>query len=259
MEQIEIEELAPFTHTISAKILLRIKQGAFHESPFSDAALIVALRQDIFIANMVQRPVEPIANHCNIDFSLQPASHAMWTYRIIAHAARVTNFAYEACTKDSQRWDNLAQYANDWTLRRPDSFLPVYQAMTCSPHSRFPELRFASDCAVAAHQYHLLCQILLLAHNPRAPVLGPGRTDFILSRDEAIRAKVRSICGSALAHPEYEPAKLTASLVIAMCGELFNDPSETQELLALLSEAELHLGGSSLKAVDKLRAFWKLT
>jgi hypothetical protein len=32
---------------------------------------------------------------------------------------------------------------------------------------------------VAAHQHYLICQLLLTAHDPRRPQLGPGRAEAV--------------------------------------------------------------------------------
>ncbi|KAF7593129.1 hypothetical protein BBP40_012008 [Aspergillus hancockii] len=99
------------SHTVSAHILIRIKEGNICTSSFTDAALIVVLRQEIFVANLTQRPVGSFTDRCNIDTSLGPASEAMWTYRIIAHAAKITDFAYgDVMFRTKDRWNDLLQY-----------------------------------------------------------------------------------------------------------------------------------------------------
>lgn len=209
----------------------------------------------------MNRPVQLVADHCNIDMSLEPAPDAMWVRRIIAHAAIITNFAYGTGTNDSQKWDELWSYALSWDKHKPDSFRPMYcswlgssnhrQAASSSSSngciSSLPIIYYTSDCAVAAQQNFQLCRILLLANNPRARALGLGRAQYVESQEDEIRSAVRIICGISKANPEYIPARLTAGLAIAMCGELFAERSETVELLQILSEAELHLGWPCLK------------
>jgi len=238
--------------------------------------MIVALRQEIIVANMTKRVVEPIADHCNVDMSLEPASDAMWTYRIIAHTARVTNFAYGNNAKNVLQWDRLWKYTIDWDRQKPDSFRPMYcmngentsslvnessQSDTSHFHnerSTFPRIYYTYDCPIAGQQYLQLCRVLLLAHDPRTPVLGLGRADFQRNREEDIRDAVRLICGITISNPEYSPAKGTAGLAIGLCGELFSDLRETVELLRIVSEAELHLGWPCLKVSHRLRVFWNL-
>lgn len=265
------------SHAVSAPILLQIKWGNIRSSGFSDAAMIVALRQEIFVGNMTKRAVEPIAAYCNIDRSMDPATDAMWTYRIIAHAARVTNFAYGNGPKNVLEWDQLWQYIYDWEHHKPDSFLPVYYSYNRdlwtftagnqdgntsssmeAQGSVLPVVYYTYDCPIGGQQYLQLCRILLLAHDPRMPTLGMGRAHYLERQEEEMRGAVRIICGISQSNPEHMPARLTAGLAIALCGELFNDPAETKLLLRLVSEAELHLGWPCLKVSYRLRTFWNL-
>lgn len=220
---------------------------------------------------MTQRTFDiSIWSHCNVDDSLEPACDAVWTFRIIGHAARVTNFVYGEVRKDTERWDELWQYLLDWDRLKPVSF----RALFCSRGGEFsqptkdhqesrkesngglPKIYYAYDCPVGAQQYLQLCRVLLLAHDPRAPVLKLGRTDFLRQQEEKIRDAVRIICGIAISNPEYRPATSTASLSIAMCGELFSDPTETKQLLEIISRNEAHLGWPCLLMGRRLQEFW---
>ena len=265
------------SHAVSAPILLQIKCGNIRSSKFSDAAMIVALRQEIFVGNVTKREVGPIAAYCNVDWSMDPATDATWTYRIIAHAARVTNFSYGCGSKNISEWDRLWQYIHDWEHHKPESFSPIYYSYkrdlwnftagnhngnTSSPTedqgSILPVIFYTYDCPIGGQQYLQLCRILLLAHDPRVPTLGIGRFQYLEHQEEEMRGAVRIICGISQSNPEHMPARITAGLAIALCGELFNDPAETKVLLQLVSEAELHLGWPGLKVSYWLRSFWNL-
>ncbi|KAE8149772.1 hypothetical protein BDV25DRAFT_130105 [Aspergillus avenaceus] len=247
------------SHTVSAQILIRIKEGNICTSSFTDAALIVVLRQEIFVANLTQRPVGSITDHCNIDTSLEPTSEAMWTYRIIVHAAKITDFAYGDITqRTKERWNALAQYVDDWEQQRPDFFVPIYSEPEHPPSSFLPKIWYCNDCHIAARMYLELCRILLLASDPDASTLRIGRLRRSRNNDDMIRTHVRVICGVALTNAEHYVTRTIAGMVIAMCGELFHDPGETRVLLDLLSVAELHLGWPCLKLKEDLREFWRL-
>lgn len=233
--------------------------------------MIVALRQEIFLANMTRRPVEPVAAHCGIDMSLKPVSDTMWAYRMMAHTARITSFIYGDGSKDISEWHQLWQYIKDWNNRKPESFKPIYHGRSTLPanhpvssspdsatESQLPRIYFTYDCPLAGLQYMQLSKILLLAHDPHRPFLGPGRDTYHRSQEEEIREAVRIICGAALANPEYEPARLTAGMAVAMCGELFSDPRETPELYRIVSEAETHMMWPSLMIAKRLKVFWEL-
>ncbi|KAI1856705.1 uncharacterized protein JN550_013699 [Neoarthrinium moseri] len=268
-------------HAVSAPVILRIKQGNIETSSFSHAAIIVALRQEIFVANMTMRPiVEGIMDYCNNDCNVatgsKPNSEAIWTHRIIVHAARVTNYTYTKKPKDVAEWDRLHQYLHEWNTSKPASFEPINHVfdknfrlrvdedqwgagVTESSGHALPLIYYSHDCPVAAQQYLQLCRILLLSHDPRAPPrLGLGRACLIQAQENEIRNSVRIICGIAQSNPEYMPARLTVGMVIAMCGELFSDSTETTQLLRMVTEAEMHLGWPCLKVRDRLKSFWDL-
>ncbi|RAH70056.1 Zn(II)2Cys6 transcription factor [Aspergillus aculeatinus CBS 121060] len=272
------EEQVFTSHAVSTPILLQIKGGNVRPSGFSDAAMIVALRQEIVIGNMVKRAVEPSLASCNANWSLAPADDATWTYRMIAHAARVTTFAYGNGPKAKLEWDRLWQYVLDWEQRKPDSFQPIHYShrtqlwtfrlrpenpgdapsASANGDSLLPVIYYTYDCPIAGQQYLQLSRILLLAHDPRLPSLGMGRAQYLQKQEEEMRNAVRVICGIAMSNPEYMPAKLTAGLAIALGGELFDDPEETRELMHLVAEAELHVGWPCLRVSHRLRAFWGL-
>ncbi|KAI0908584.1 hypothetical protein F4823DRAFT_598290 [Ustulina deusta] len=261
------------THTVSASLLLRITQNNSDPSDLSNAAMAVALRQEIYIANRVKRPIELDGRNCGIDESLTPAPDFIWTFRIMSHAARVTNYAYGSDPRSQTLWDQFWAYLEDWDRARPPSFSPLNQfnressldALSPGNHNLsadgtriFPEIYFLSDCPVAGNQYLELCKILLLAHDPRTPTLGLGRTKSIQVQEEKIRQAVRVVCGISLSNPEFTAARILAGLVIGMAGELFEDASETIQLLEIVSRAEMHLGWPGIKVSPKLQEFWGL-
>ncbi|KAI0434458.1 hypothetical protein F5Y09DRAFT_252925 [Xylaria sp. FL1042] len=261
------------THTVSASLLLRITQHNNDPSDLTNVTMAVALRQEIYMANRVKRPIELDGRNCGIDESLTPAPDFIWTFRIMSHAARVTNYAYGNEPRSQILWDQLWQYLEDWDRARPSSFNPLNQfnregasdTLSSENHNRsvdgtriFPEVYFVSDCPVAGNQYLELCKILLLAHDPRMPSLGLGRMKSIQIQEEKIRQAVRVVCGISLSNPEYTAARILAGLVIGMAGELFKDTSETVQLLEIVSKAEMHLGWPGIKVSPKLQEFWGL-
>lgn len=261
-----IEQQSMSSHAVSAPVLMQIKQGNVRGSGFSEAAMIVALRQEIFIANMTKQPLQPIIAYCNIDETLQPASETMWAYRMIAHAARVTTFVNGTDRNDAVEWAKLWQYLQDWDRCKPNSFLPMHQsAATSSPDpstgeaSSLPRIYYTYDCPVAAQQYLHISRILLMSCMP------PDCTSYLEEEPEApgsrvdkIMEAVRIICGISISNAEYKPARLTAGLAIALCGQHFIGRMETRELLRIVSEAELHLGWPCLKVSHRLRDIWGL-
>ncbi|KAJ5688807.1 hypothetical protein N7462_003199 [Penicillium macrosclerotiorum] len=136
---------------LSAQLLLRITEGHMHPSSFTDAAFLVVLRSEIFVANLTQRPVGNLADHCNIDTSLEPTSERIWALRAIANAAKATDFAYGKSTESSHyHWETLMQYIDGWERLCPKSFLPIYSQDQISPTNPFPQIYYANDYHIAA-------------------------------------------------------------------------------------------------------------
>lgn len=227
--------------------------------------MAIVLRQEIHVANMTKRPVEVGGLECGIEDSLGPASDVMWTCRIMSHAARVTNYAYSSDPRSEALWDQLWGYLERWTLKKPTSFNALNRwddlSLLQRPNSRhgiFPEIYYIHDCSIAGHQYLEICKIVLMAHDPRMPALGLGHTSYKRAQETRIKEAVRTVCGIWLSNPDYVPARVLAGLGIALAGELFTDPSETECLLDIISEAEMHVGWPCLKVSPQLREFWSL-
>ncbi|KAF9875548.1 hypothetical protein CkaCkLH20_06929 [Colletotrichum karsti] len=245
-------------HTVSAPLLLRMRQRSTRHTELSNAAMTIVLRQEILVANMVKRPVELLGRDCDIDDGLGSATDVMWAHRMTAHAARVTNYAYGSEPRTLDAWDLLWRYLEDWDSAKPIAFEPLNETSTESHVGSFPALYYLSDCAVSGRQYLEICKIILLAHDPRTPSLGLGRLSYLRAQEEKIRNAVRTICGIWLSNQEYVPARVLAGLAIGMTGELFTEVNETSRLLEILLEAERHVGWPCLKVSPGLRRFWGL-
>lgn len=244
-----------------------------HQSPdLVNAAMAVAMRQELYIANITQRPMEIAGHHCGVDESLEPAPDFMWALRITSHTVRVTNYVYGRDPRSAEQWEQLWQYLDDWERSKPASFNPLNRVGTGScpqeissdssirgikvAAGMFPETYYMSDPPIAARQYLEICKILLLAHDPRVSTLGLGRTASLIAREETIRESVRLIVGISLSNPEYTAAKILAGLSVGMTGELFTEPDEISQLLSIVSQAEMHIGWPGLRVSQRLKDFW---
>ena len=75
-----------------------------------------------------------------------------------------------------------------------------------------------NECFLAAaHHYLAICRILLLAHDPLTPVLGPGRTAALAEMDRHIKQLILRICGIAQSNRRFILIMFTAGISIAMC------------------------------------------
>lgn len=263
------EEVRPNNHTLSASLLLRVTRHDDASSDIVYAAMAVALRQDIHIANMTRSAISINARDCNIDETFDQAPDYMWSLRMINLVAKATNFAYGESSRSNAEWEELSSQLQRWLESRPASFDPLnadeqsrgpslFGVPTSSPSrdTIFPPRLYLDDCHIAGAQYAELCRVLLLAHNPTSPGLGPGRAEALRLSEDGIRDSVRNICGISMSNPECTPARIHAGLAIAMTGDYFVDPVEADALYDIISSAEAHVGWPALKVSPRLRQFW---
>lgn len=220
--------------------------------------MAIVLRQEISVANMTKRPVELSGHDCGIDDSFDAASDVTWMLRIMSHTARITSYVYGSEGRSEALWDRHWAYLEEWERQKPRSFRPLNGENAPGEKSGliFPNLYYFNDSAIAGRQYLEICKIILLANDPRLPALGVGRSKYITLQEESMRNGVRIICGISLSNQQSVPARFLAGLAIAMTGELFTDPSETEQLLKIIVDAERHVAWPELKAGLDLRDFW---
>lgn len=145
-------------HILGTHILVRAREDLAADSTLRAAALVVGLRQEIFLSFMTRVPVQPLADFCQIDRSLSPASDWMWALRMIAHTADVLNFCYSDESRTSASRKALDQYAETWFSCKPPSFIPIrYVAAEPSAQRYFPEVWLLNDCHGTATLDVFLC------------------------------------------------------------------------------------------------------
>jgi hypothetical protein len=98
----------------------------------------------------------------------------------------------------------LVDCATQWFNSKPASFTPVYEQPP-SDENVFPEVQYVADDVVVGTQHYYLAKILLIAHNPKIPRLGPLRTAALKAADEEIMDYVRVLCGICLSNPDSPP------------------------------------------------------
>ena len=107
-----------------------------------------------------------------------------------------------------------------------------------------------------AAQYYLITRLLLIAHQPELPRVGPQRLKLARRNEDEIRQAVRKLCGVALSNPETEPALLVACQGISLCGDYLLDAKEQEAVVHLLKKAEAETAWPTANLLDSLRSTW---
>jgi len=137
-----------------------------------DKVLWAGLWQDLYISVMHQAPLSSDVDVHTMHKLTQGADDRTWTNRMLLHLADAVTYCH-AEERSTATYDRLASYSSTWMEARPPSFDPVY--VRASPGTMFPEIWLLNDVVAAGLQYYHLVKILLLAHNPRVPLLGAAQ------------------------------------------------------------------------------------
>jgi hypothetical protein len=87
---------------------------------------------------------------------------------------------------------------------KPLSFSPMYYK-DADEWNIFPEIWLLGDAVATGMQHYYLARILLTAHNPQLPRLGPASKIALRDMEEEIKSYVRIICAMALSNPRAPP------------------------------------------------------
>ncbi|KAL6352593.1 hypothetical protein LRP88_13059 [Fusarium phalaenopsidis] len=216
------------------------------------AALIVAFRQEVYMAFACQRPVLPAFYLPEIDRCLDtPADDGTWTNRILLHLVDTLKFCFgdEPMRPDQamEKHNDLLKYAEEWYAKKPPSFNALFLDEN-TDKCIAPDIWILSDAAATGLlNYHLL-RILLLSFDPHTPRVGPSRARFLKQQDREIKEEVKTCIGLAEGNPECAPHFVLASLGIALAGDRFEERWEKDELMKFLKRAESLHGWSTLAA-----------
>ncbi|CAM1506350.1 Fc.00g059910.m01.CDS01 [Cosmosporella sp. VM-42] len=240
------------------------------------ASLLVAFRQEVYMAFVSQRAVAPAFNLPDVDRSLSnPADDSTWTNRILLHIVDALKFCYGGEGTPSNRikewYDELVAYGEQWYEKTPPSFRPIYikelgshflqsqnsyGGIGSTETGLFPEVWLLSDAVATGILNYHLSRILLLAFNPRTPRIGPSRTGFIRRQNEDIKYHVKMLAGIAGGNADCAPNFVLACMGITMAGERFEERREQQELMNFLKKTEVEYAWSTDTAQRHLAEAW---
>ena len=241
-------------HICGTSLFLPAK-GACLSSRLRRAGFWCHLRQEIYVACSQQRTVHLDLENCPVDSSMEQAADEVWVQRALWICARVVQWAF-GDERAHHLWVELKQLLQEWERRKPNSFAPIFFRDRDPSHDRwFPEICYTTDDHVTSNQFLLLAKLLLTAHDPTIPRIGPHMRSGTAKMRETALSHVRTLCGQAL-HNNYVPAGFIASLAIRICGSWFEDREEQPHLLEVLRITERRSGWPRQKAEKALKGEW---
>lgn len=192
------------SHLLGAHAFITAQERATITGGLRQAAFWVGLRQEIYVAFCNQRSIIPALEHCNIDRSLTAASDDIWACRMVVLCADIIRYCFGEHDHPQSTFTFLSDCAVQWFNSKPASFTPIYE-LASGESNVFPEMQYVGDDVVIGIQHYYLSKILLVAHNPKIPRLGPQRAVALKAADDEILEYVRILCGICLANPDTPP------------------------------------------------------
>ncbi|KAH8650565.1 hypothetical protein BGZ60DRAFT_473863 [Tricladium varicosporioides] len=234
-----------------------MRASEYQPSGIREAAFRVVLRQEIVFAFKTQTPLQLLPEYVQVDRAMDTADDWGSAFHIMVLCAEVLSYCYGEEQKLAETWDNLSERVSSWMESKSASFEPLFSVPAGVKENQvFPQIWLLNDCHVAAHQHYLMCQILLVSHDPRRPQLGPKRTEAVESSERVIRDHVKDICGIALSNNHCIPAMFTASMVISVCGEFFRDYQDQKSMMEILVKTDVELAWPTASAQTYLLEKW---
>ena len=245
------------SHLFGSHAFIAAQEHATVSGGLRQAAFWTGLRQEIYVAFVNQRSIIPALEHCSIDRSLEAAPDDVWACRMIVLCVDVIRFCFGEGDQSHALYNYLCESVAQWHQCKPGSFTPIYaRDADLDTGPAFPELWFVGDeILTGLHHYHL-ARILLSAHDPRMPRLGPRRAAALSEMDESIRGHVRQMCGICLSNPSMGPNFTYASMGVTMAGEKFADRREQEALLGLLDMCDRLHGWPTGSVQTNLKVAW---
>lgn len=171
------------SHLLGTQVFLTAQERSTVYGGLRQAAFWVGLRQEIYMAFVNQRTIIPVLEHCNIDRSFENANDCVWANRIVTHCADVLRYCFGDGEQSLANYNRLLDYCDGWYMFKPPSFSPIYYREPHGEANVFPEVWLLSDAVTTGLQHYHLAKILLTAHNPKVPRLGPGQKQALTKMD----------------------------------------------------------------------------
>ncbi|KAI9655535.1 MAG: hypothetical protein M1821_005328 [Bathelium mastoideum] len=243
-------------HLHGTQAIVRAQEQQFRQewrpSGLREAGHWAAYRQDIYMALSCHRPMQLSRMHVEVPIS--DTDEGSWANLAVLLCGDVLQFAYGKLPNKNDAYSMLWHRNEDWRNEKPESFEPFYSEY--SEDGTLPKIKFFADWHVMGHMYNYLAHLLLVAHDPNLPRMGPNYRQAESGAFVNARNTVLVMAGIARSNPSTPAAMLVASMAIAMFGDLFDDFMEQKELFSVLEDTELVYGWPTDTAQQRLEESW---
>jgi hypothetical protein len=113
----------------------------------------------------------------------------------ILRCASCIRYCFGETEQPSNIWFQLSAYLDKWYEKRPWDLRPM--TPEADSDAFLPEITLLSDAAVTGTQHYYVARLILAAHNPKTPKLGPARRLVLDAVNEKAKKIDRIICGMA--------------------------------------------------------------
>ncbi|KAM5375870.1 hypothetical protein ACJZ2D_005792 [Fusarium nematophilum] len=262
MEELDVPltstDTAGESHLVGTRVFVAAQEKVLDFTGLRRAAFWVALRQEIHMAFTQARPVHP-------NFALENISRLVQNDDTCCTFANLTILQCAACLRycygsDEQSvaaWERLQEAQERWWAERPWHFYPMY--INEDGQDMFPQALYLNDAVITGVLHNLLIQVLLAAHNPKTPKLGPGQAKAVRSINEEIKKIVKMVCGVAESNQRNPTSYAYACLAITMAGDRFADLHEQEALYYVLQKTDTQFGWPTRSAQEYLKEAWSWT
>lgn len=161
------------------------------------ASFWVAMRQEIYMGFVHNRTVDSSFFVGNLSPLLEPVDDdCNYANRIIFHCLTCLRYCYGDEERSISKWENLNDCLESLWSDKPQCFEPLWS--NWANGAFFPELWYLNDAVTTGIQHYHLARVLLSAHSPKIPRLGPRQTITLRALEEDIKTTVREVCGVAI-------------------------------------------------------------
>ncbi|KAL2689969.1 hypothetical protein Neosp_004034 [[Neocosmospora] mangrovei] len=200
MEEMDVPitsaDMAGESHLVGTRVFVAAQEKVLDFTGLRRAAFWVALRQEIHMAFMQARPVHP-------NFALQDITRLVqnddsccaFANLTILQCAACLRYCYGSEEQSVSAWERLQEGQERWWAERPWFFHPMY--INEDGNGMFPQAVYFNDAVITGVFHFLLMHILLAAHNPKIPKLGPGQAKAVKKINDDIKKTVKMVCGIA--------------------------------------------------------------